>query len=166
MTTSARVLRAPRREAERRQAVGELIRSRLIGTQEELRELLLDRGFDVTQATLSRDLGKLGARRVQLDAGGTAYELPGAPVEHDATALEAMQSMVTEVVDTDALVVVRTLPGGASPVALAIDRARLPEVAGTVAGDDTLFVAPARGVGSTRLARRLRALWKKMERQK
>ncbi len=69
--------------------------------------------------------------------------------------------MVTSVVDTDALVVVQTLPGAASAVALAIDRARLAESAGTIAGDDTIFLAPSRGTSPARVARKLFSLWMK-----
>src|ERR671930_436364 len=59
----------------RRAAIRALIRSRRVGTQEELRQLLASQGYDVTQATLSRDLARLGARRVSLPEGGTAYEV-------------------------------------------------------------------------------------------
>jgi transcriptional regulator of arginine metabolism len=143
----------------RRAAIRELIRSRLVGTQEELRQLLASRGYDVTQATLSRDLARLGARRVALREGGTAYEVEEMHVPGGAESLASHRDQVTSVVETDALVVIHTLPGAASAVALAVDRARLPHVAGTIAGDDTIFVAPARGVGASRVSRELKSLW-------
>ena len=145
----------------RRVAIRELIRSRLVGTQEELRQLLASRGYDVTQATLSRDLARLGARRVALREGGTAYEVEEMHVPGGAESLASHRDQVTSVVETDALVVIHTLPGAASAVALAVDRARLPHVAGTIAGDDTIFVAPARGVGPSRVSRELKSLWAK-----
>lgn len=145
----------------RRAAIRELIRSRMVGTQEELRQLLASRGYEVTQATLSRDLARLGARRVALREGGTAYEVEEVRVPDGAESLASRRDQVISVVETDALVVVHTMPGAASAVALAVDRARLGEVAGTIAGDDTIFIAPARGVGPGRVARQLKSLWLK-----
>ncbi|MBX5482829.1 MAG: arginine repressor [Myxococcaceae bacterium] len=145
----------------RRAAIRTLIRSRLVGTQEELRELLAKEGFDVTQATLSRDLAQIGARRVSLPEGGTAYEVDDVRVPEGPDALLPYREMITRVVDTDSLVIVSTLPGAASAVALGIDRARLPQVAGTIAGDDTIFIAPAKGVAPGRLSRQLNTLWSK-----
>jgi transcriptional regulator of arginine metabolism len=145
----------------RRAAIRELIRSRLVGTQEELRQLLASRGYEVTQATLSRDLARLGARRVSLREGGTAYEVEEVRVPGGSELLVGYRELVISVAETDAMVIVHTLPGAASAVALAVDRARLPHVAGTIAGDDTIFIAPARGVGPGRIARQLKSLWAK-----
>lgn len=143
----------------RRSAIRGLIRSRVVSTQEELRQLLGEQGFDVTQATLSRDLAQIGARRVSLPEGGTAYEVDDARVPEGPDALRAFREMVTRVIDTDSLVIVHTLAGAASAVALAIDRARLPQVAGTLAGDDAIFVAPAKGTSPSKLARQLNGVW-------
>ena len=145
----------------RRAAIRELIRSRMVGTQEELRQLLASRGYDVTQATLSRDLARLGARRVALREGGTAYEVEEARIPGGVESLASHRDQVISVMETDALVVIHTLAGAASAVALAVDRARLAEVAGTIAGDDTIFVAPSRGIGAGRVARQLKSLWTK-----
>jgi transcriptional regulator of arginine metabolism len=97
-------------------------------------------GFEVTQATLSRDLARLGARRLSSPEGGTAYELGP---EDPRDALAALRGLVSAVSSNGALVVVRTQPGLAPAVARAIDLARLPDVLGTLAGDDTIFIAPA-----------------------
>jgi transcriptional regulator of arginine metabolism len=133
----------------RRAEIRALIGSRPVATQEELRELLAAKGHEVTQATLSRDLAKLGARR----AAGGAYELP------DATPrVPLLSDLVRQVDDNGSLVVIHTTAGAAQVVASTFDRARLPEALGTIAGDDTIFVAPARGVTTARLARRLREL--------
>jgi transcriptional regulator of arginine metabolism len=115
----------------------------------------------VTQATLSRDLARLGARRVSLPEGGTAYEVEEARVAAEAELLSHYREMVTTVIESDALVVVQTLPGSASAVARAVDQSRLAQVAGTIAGDDTIFIAPSRGVAPARLARQLRTVWLK-----
>ncbi len=150
-----------KREVDRRGIIRELIRSRVIGTQEELRELLAARGHDVTQATLSRDLGRLGARRVQLDEGGTAYELPDAPVaQSPKSELQGFKDLVVSVKENESLVVIHTITGAASTVALAIDRSRVSEALGSIAGDDTIFVAPVKGVSPKALSKRLQAAWK------
>lgn len=145
----------------RRAAIRGLIKSRVIGTQEELRELLEAEGHEVTQATLSRDLAQLGARRVSLPEGGTAYEVDDLRVPEGPDALLPFREMITSVVDTDALVVIKTLPGAASAVAVALDRARLQHIAGTLAGDDTIFIAPIKGVAPGRISRQLNTLWSK-----
>jgi transcriptional regulator of arginine metabolism len=143
----------------RRVAVERLIRDGGVETQESLREKLALEGFEVTQATLSRDLARLRARRVALPQGGTVYELEGAPAAGSIEGLSGSRKMVTAVLATDALVVVRTTPGAASAVALAVDQARLADVAGTIAGDDTLFIAPHRQKALREVARRLEVAW-------
>lgn len=147
----------------RREVIRRLLRSQLVGTQEELRGLLKREGYDVTQATLSRDLGRLRARRVQLAQGGTAYELDEAKLGAPPDALRALAPMVADIEDGDALVVLRTTPGAASMVAAALDATRPDGTLGTVAGDDTVFICPARGVRPSRLARELKSLWGKEE---
>jgi transcriptional regulator of arginine metabolism len=141
----------------RRAQIRELIASRAVATQEELRELLAGRGHDVTQATLSRDLAQLGARRAAQPGGGTAYELPNAP-----PVLPLYSDLVRAVDDNGTLVVIHTAPGAAQVVASALDRAKPADVLGTIAGDDAIFVAPVRGVSAGRLARRVRELVKQL----
>jgi len=138
---------------ERRAVIRELIASRPVATQEELRELLAGRGHDVTQATLSRDLAQLGARRAAQPGGGTSYELG------DSVRTPTLVSdLVRAIDDNGTLVVVHTTPGAAQVVAGVLDRAKVPEVLGTIAGDDAIFVAPARGVTTSRVIRKLREL--------
>ncbi len=137
----------------RREAVARIIRTRRIGTQEELLDALRGAGFDATQATLSRDLARLGARRVSRPAGGTVYEL--ADGAGDGNGLGALRGLVSGIIANRSLVVVRTHPGSAPAIARAIDLAGLPEVLGTIAGDDTIFVAPSGELRPRRLAARL-----------
>ncbi|HYV46502.1 MAG TPA: arginine repressor, partial [Myxococcaceae bacterium] len=99
--------------------IRDLIASRNVATQEELRELLGERGHDVTQATLSRDLAQLGARRVAQPTGGTSYELPDTPRSGPL-----LGDLVRTIADNGTLVVVHTTPGAAQVVAGALDRAR------------------------------------------
>ncbi len=137
----------------RRDAVARIIRTRRIGTQEELLAALALAGFRATQATLSRDLARLGARRVSRPEGGTMYELGDGAAERNG--LGALRGLVGEISANASLVVIRTHPGSAPAIARAIDLAEIPEVLGTIAGDDTIFVAPAGGLRPRRLAARL-----------
>jgi transcriptional regulator of arginine metabolism len=135
--------------------VARILRERPIGTQDELLAALAGRGIRATQATLSRDLARLGARRVAAP-GGARYELPE---EARRDGADALAGLVSAVAWNGSMVVVRTHPGSAPAVARAIDLARLAEALGTLAGDDTVFVAPQRGRGAQRLADRVRALF-------
>src|SRR5512146_400539 len=107
----------------RRTQIRELIGSRAVATQEELRALLANRGHDVTQATLSRDLAKLGARRAAQPGGGTSYELPDA-----RPSLPQLPDRVRSIDDNGTLVVIHTSPGAAQVVASALDRAKPAEI--------------------------------------
>lgn len=139
----------------RRAAIRRLLAERQVSTQDALRTLLAREGHRVTQGTLSRDLAAVGARRARLAAGGTFYELAGTSPPPAGEELRTLGNLVTRVRDNGSLVVVHTHAGAASAVALALDQARLREVLGTLAGDDTVFVAPAQGVGASRLRERL-----------
>lgn len=139
----------------RRHAVARIIRSRPFGTQEELLGAVAEAGFRATQATLSRDLARLGARRVSRPGGGTVYELDAAA---EGNGLGALRGLVLSVTANGSLVVVRTHPGSAAAIARAIDLAEVPEALGTLAGDDTIFAAPAPGIRPRRLAARLAGL--------
>ncbi len=126
-----------------------------VHSQTELAVLLAGEGIEVTQATLSRDLEELGAVKLRgADGGGGVYVVPedGSPVRGVAGGTERVARLLGELlVSTDAsanLAVLRTPPGAAHYLASAIDRAALPEVVGTIAGDDTILVVarePASG---------------------
>lgn len=113
-----------------------------ISSQEMLRQRLHDRGVDVTQATLSRDLKELGV--VKRASDGAYQRLTGTVVSWPADALANLQRTAVEFLKRTArseqLVVLRTDSGQAALLAIAIDRAPVPEVLGTVAGDDTILV--------------------------
>jgi len=118
-----------------------------VRSQSELAALLAAEGIEVTQATLSRDLEELGAVKLRGADGGTGvYVVPedGSPVRGVAGGTDRMARLLSELlVSTDAsgnLAVLRTPPGAAHYLASAIDRAALPQVVGTVAGDDTILV--------------------------
>jgi transcriptional regulator of arginine metabolism len=123
-----------------------------VNSQDELRRRLRARGFKASQATLSRDMAVIGAQRAA-GANGPRYLVDGG-----ALPLEPVRRLVDGVDHSDTLVVVRTKASAASTVARALDEAHLDEVLGTIAGDDTVFVAPRRAREGDRVARRLRVL--------
>jgi transcriptional regulator of arginine metabolism len=141
----------------RHDAIRKTLRRRMISTQEQLAEVLRREGIEATQATLSRDLAELGVLRVSRPEGAV-YELE--PVSAQATPqLGELGENILWLADNESLVVLRTRPGMASALALAIDNARLPECLGTLAGDDTIFATPSRGVTTRRLAQQIRTLF-------
>ncbi|HET9622215.1 MAG TPA: hypothetical protein VFP84_12670 [Kofleriaceae bacterium] len=145
----------------RRALIAELIRTRHVATQGELRDLLRAKGHAVTQATLSRDLAKLQARRVSLPGGGTAYEIEGftARTAPPPSQLATVASLVRGLREGAALVVVHTRPGAAPAIAALLDQSRLESIIGTIAGDDTIFIVPERRVTTQALAKSLREMF-------
>jgi transcriptional regulator of arginine metabolism len=142
-------------KARRQSAILEAIQRQRVRSQEQLRRQLRTAGYDVTQATLSRDVRELGLVKAE-----GAYQPPGAPMPngHSSKVLfnRAVAEYLTRVDQVQQLVVLRTGPGQAQLLGVALDGARLPEVVGTIAGDDTILViAPD--------ARRARALTKRLE---
>jgi transcriptional regulator of arginine metabolism len=128
--------------------LGELIRSGAFVSQEELTEKLKDLGFAVTQATISRDLEQLGAVKVKR-GGVLSYALPDqlGAADWSAGRLERiLREFAVSIEAAGQLIVLKTPPGSAHLVASAIDHAQLPEIAGTVSGDDTMFVAVRDGI--------------------
>lgn len=142
----------------RQGAIRDLLGQRPIRTQQELAAALRERGFRTTQATVSRDVAELGLIKLTRD-GVQAYSLPPRLVEAEASGEDRLRKLLhdlpIEIRESGLTLVVRTLPGSAHAIAAALDRARWPEVAGSIAGDDTLFVAfPDRG-SLQRIRRRL-----------
>ena len=142
----------------RRQAlILDLIDREQIHNQESLRRRLEQRGFHATQATISRDIKDLGLVKRSSDG---AYQRPGAEAASPPTVMSALERLAAEflrrVDRVQQLVVLRTGAGQAQPLALAIDRAQLPEAVGTIAGDDTILLI-------ARDDRRAAALVKRLE---
>jgi transcriptional regulator of arginine metabolism len=134
----------------RQQAILALVAERPVRTQTELARLLARRGHRVDQATLSRDLRALGVAKVAADGGAPRYRVVAEPVPARRAA-----PLIRAVEPVGNLVVVRTAPGDAPRVGLALDRRHDPAVAGTVAGDDTLLVVVRDGYSAARVARHL-----------
>jgi transcriptional regulator of arginine metabolism len=145
---------------DRQSAILELVQSHAVESQEELRRLLRQRGWDVTQGTLSRDLRELRLARVP-SPDGPRYTAPGIQASGDAgagTLAALLPQLMTGVDGVGEMLVVRTVIGGAQPVALALDRERWPEVLGTLGGDDTIFLVCRSAAARERIARRLKEL--------
>ena len=123
----------------RHAAILELIRARRVPSQEALRELLAERGIEVAQATLSRDIRELGLLKAPDEHGGIYIEPPtgGEPLPALKRLLPALYLGADWVGN---LLVLKTLVGGAQPIAVALDDEAWPEVVGTVAGDDTILL--------------------------
>ena len=142
----------------RRQAVIlELVDREPLHSQELLRRRLKQRGFDTTQATISRDIKELGLVK---RAGDGAYQRPGLETANPETVLTALERAAAEFVHAidrvEQLVIVRTGPGQAQTLAFALDRARLPDVVGTIGGDDTILVIARGARGAAALVRQLK----------
>jgi transcriptional regulator of arginine metabolism len=130
-------------KAQRQHRIAKLLEDRAITNQGQLVELLGADGIKVNQATVSRDLEEMGAIKVRVPGGETAYaipELPSQQVAPEDTLRRVLGEWVVEVERSGDLVMLRTPPGSAHVVASALDRSGVTDVLGTVAGDDTLLV--------------------------
>ena len=147
------------RKHERQAAILELVASHVVGSQEELRKLLLARGMDVTQATLSRDLRDLHLARVS-EAGGARYVLPESLAPDDDKPLlgNLLPQLFSRVDGVGELIVLHTVASGAQPIAEAIDQEEFPEVLGTIAGDDTILIVTRSVAARLTLTEHLRSL--------
>lgn len=144
-------------KGDRQREILRIVAEREVLTQEQLSRLLARRGHRVDQATLSRDLRTMGVAKVADNGGQPRYRVVGEP----APATRGFEHLIRSVEKAGTLVVVRTGPGDASRVGLALDRAGWAEIAGTVAGDDTLMIVVRSGHRSTKVARRLLELMKR-----
>lgn len=143
----------------RQQQIRDLISSRPIRTQQELAAALRDRGFRATQATVSRDVAELGLVKVSRNGSERAYGLPARGGQPETSADERLALLLRDlpvsIRTAGLLLVVRATPGSAHPIAAALDRTRWPEIVGSIAGDDTVFIACSDRGSVERLKRRL-----------
>ena len=146
-------------KSRRQSAILEVVEQEAVRSQEQLRQRLASRGFAVTQATLSRDVKELGLLKRSSDG---AYQPAGAAAAPAPTTIGALGRALTEylmdIEPVQQLVVLKTGPGQAQLLGLAIDRARLEEVAGTLAGDDTILIIARDAKGAQAVAKQLRDL--------
>ncbi len=143
---------------QRHQIIRELVTAKAVASQEELRRQLAKRGWDVTQSTLSRDLRELRLARIPDAQGRSRYAFPDNGGGEERAQLERMlPQLLTDVEGVQVLVVARTIKSGAQPVAEALDQQDWPDVAGTIAGDDTVLIICRSTEGRERVLKRLRA---------
>ena len=143
---------------QRQHRIAKLLADHAVTSQAHLVELLAADGIVATQATVSRDLEDLGAIKVRVAGGETVYAIPELPIEQRAPEdhlRRVFGDWVVEVAHSGNLVVLRTPPGSAHVVGSALDRSGLPDVLGTVAGDDTLIVVVSEDAGGATVAGRL-----------
>lgn len=138
-------------------AIKEVIQSRNISCQEEILEALHQKGFELTQATLSRDLKQMQIAKIATRDGGYMYVMPdvAASLQNSSTANVIPPHCLTSIVSIECshiLTLIRTKPGYASGIASDIDLAKIPEVMGTIAGDDTVLVIPRGGYTPAQVA--------------
>lgn len=140
-------------QAQRRDAIVRILRQTAVGRQAELVALLHREGFDATQSSVSRDLREIGVVK-----GADRYLLPAAEDALTPSHFEDVRAFVKGYRAAGAaLTVLRTTAGAAQSVALAIDKARWPEIVGTLAGDDTIFIATESARAQRRLHGHLRS---------
>lgn len=133
-----------------------LVQQEPVANQEQLRRALLQRGFDVTQATLSRDIHELGLVK---SAEGYAARNGDGPAEPALPqAMRLVREFVREIREAQNLIVVKTAAGSAQPVASALDAENWPELVGTVGGDDTILVISQSKKNAHRIAQRLQGM--------
>ena len=148
---------------ERQTVIRELIATRPVGSQEELRQLLAERGWDVTQSTLSRDMRDLRIARIPTPSG-IRYTVPEAASSSDegrATLASIFPQLFARLDFTGNLIVVRTVVAGAQPIAESIDNEGNPDVLGTIAGENTILIICRSDSARERVAKRLLSLAKK-----
>jgi len=143
---------------DRHRRITQLLRRNDVTSQIELAELLRKQGERVTQATLSRDLEELGAFKARLPDGRVAYRIPEETPGNGDHLRRMFVEFVHSVETSGPLVVLRTPPGCAQPVARALDTSGVKDVLATVAGDDTILVVCREGVQGRTVARRLETM--------
>ncbi|HZD16553.1 MAG TPA: arginine repressor [Actinomycetota bacterium] len=144
-------------KARRQQALLSLVARERLSSQEEIRARLNALGLEVTQSTISRDVEELGLARMH-DPQGVRYVVPGRPGAAQPTTLlrRALEEFALSFEEgAGELLLIRTPPGAANALAEALDRSALPDVAGTIAGDDTILVVPRRGSSAGAVRRAL-----------
>jgi transcriptional regulator of arginine metabolism len=142
-------------KSKRQQAILALVDRERLGSQEEIRGRLAAVGLRATQSTISRDVEELGLARIH-DGDGTRYVVPGRATSPPLSLRRTLDEFALSFTyGAGELLLIRTPPGAANALGEALDRANLPDVAGTIAGDDTILVVPRRGATARSVERAL-----------
>lgn len=146
-------------KAKRQQAILGLVSRERLGSQQEIRSRLAYLGIEATQSTISRDIEELGLARVH-DQEGTRYVAPGEAGSYGPMALlrHLLDEFALSFVRAEAGLVIRTSPGAAAALAEGLDRVGLPQIAGTIAGDNTILVLGREGVSPDQLERAMQTI--------
>jgi len=133
-------------------SIEKIIRETKISAQEDILKKLKGKGIPCTQATVSRDLRQLGVCRVPDGSGKYLYSMPETrKTNTDLSVKYSLLPVIQEIIDAKGMLVIKTLPGNANSAALFIDNAGKYEIAGTIAGDDTILLVPRDGISSDQL---------------
>lgn len=127
-------------KTKRHRKILEIIKENIVGTQEELAELLKQDGFNVTQATVSRDIKELALIKISVGNDRYRYSLPTEITVSETRLRFMLKEFVLNYAASENILIVRTAPGNANAVASALDNAQWSEILGSVAGDDTILV--------------------------
>ncbi|MEP6491593.1 MAG: arginine repressor [bacterium] len=146
------------KKSERQRAIVQLVGGRQVANQEDLKRLLVSKGFEVTQATLSRDLRDLGVVRAPGE-DGARYLLPEMVADESRPSLDSLLPQLFSRIDgVGELIVLHTLPSGAQPIAEAVDSQGWPEIMGTLAGENTILIVCRSSAARLELTARLERL--------
>lgn len=121
-------------------ALRQLINNEACGTQADVQNGLADMGIEITQASVSRALQRIGAIKRRRPDGSIAYQIPNRTVEPAREKL--VHEMVDEIIQTDSMIIIQTKPDSAKFITQFIDDAHIEGIAGTIAGEYTIFIAP------------------------
>jgi len=143
---------------QRQATIRGIIDSRPIENQEELRKQLRQRGWDVTQSTLSRDLREMRVSRIPFQGGSSRYAITSEDVDARPPLETLLPPLYTAIDGVGELVVLHTLPGGAQPIGVALDAEEWPEVMGTIAGDDTVLIVCRSSTAMEKVIKRLKTV--------
>ncbi len=136
-----------------------LIEEKEIGTQEELTDELNENGFGVSQATVSRDINELALVKVEALGKRVKYAKPVSTIsEIPQNLIDIFRHVTESIVAANNLIVIKTLTGNANSVAMVIDKLHIPEVLGTVAGDDTLLIVAKNNFDAEKIVKSLKKI--------
>jgi transcriptional regulator of arginine metabolism len=146
-------------KTDRHNTIRDLIEARPVASQEELRRQLRQRGWDVTQSTLSRDLREMRVARVPDADGSARYAMTESAPDSSRVTLDTLLPQLFDRIDgVGELLVLHTVPGSAQTIAYALDSEGWPDLLGTIAGDDTILLICRSAGAKEKMARRIRTL--------